>query len=170
MWPVTCRAFRVKRSVFIACVSASLQHSWGPTDNTWVAKTGRLGQRRIHGLRVFKSTVGYCMICNALKPGNSCCSSQRSANDILSMIRLLSSPNNQVLQSQSVASYCLTTLLVLGEFGHLFDIVYTFLVKAEENDFCQKLRNICRSILARHLMRWWSEALGTKRHQTRICT
>ena len=84
LWPVTCRAFRVKRSVFIACVSASLQHSWGPTDNTWVAKTGRLGQRRIHGLRVFKPTVGYCMICNALKPGNSCCSSQRSANDILS--------------------------------------------------------------------------------------
>ena len=35
-----------------------------------------------------KSTVG-CMICNALKPGNSCCSSQRSANDILSMIRFV---------------------------------------------------------------------------------
>ena len=33
---------------------------------------------------MFKPTVGYCMICNALKPGNSCCSSQRSANDILS--------------------------------------------------------------------------------------
>ena len=71
-----------------ACVFA-LQHSWRPRDKTWVAKTGRLGQRRIHELRVFKSTVGYCMICNALKPGNSCCSSQRSANDILFMIRFV---------------------------------------------------------------------------------
>ena len=46
---------------FSACVFASLQHSWRPTDKTWVAKTGRLGQRRIHGLRVFKSTVGLCL-------------------------------------------------------------------------------------------------------------
>ena len=38
------------------------------------------------GLRLY---VVNCMICNALEPGNSCCSSQRSANDILFMIRFV---------------------------------------------------------------------------------
>ena len=83
---------------------SALHHSWRPTDKPWVAKTGR-GQRRIHGLRVSQPlAVWFVTLWSREIPAVR-------ANEVrmtfCSWSELLSSPNNQVLQSQSVASYCL---------------------------------------------------------------